>query len=312
VVYWDEDELKDLLIGQADGYLRIFTNVGTENEPSFDGGTLLQVGEPGSKVDIDVGSRATPIVADWNNDGNKDLVAGALDGRFNLFVNEGTDNSPDFRTEQFVQEDGYDLTVPTIRSSPVVTDLDDDGRKDILTGDTNGRLLLYSNVGTDETPVFSGYILVQSDSIPIDLAGSARSRPFVCDWTGDGLLDVLIGGSDGLVHLYQGIDEVGLISRKVPPSVPRAGRLLTAYPNPFNPVVTIPFELSGAGHVSLSVYDIRGRRVSILADGQYKAGQHRVIWQGKDNSGRNLPSGVYIIHFRTGETSGTGKINLMR
>ena len=212
VVYWDADAQKDLITGTPDGTVILFLNTGTDSDPTFDGGTLLQFGATGAKEDISVGLRATPTVVDWDNDGLKDLVIGALDGKIHLFINEGTDTLPDFLIETFAQENGSDLVVPPLlpiwgRSSPVIMDLDGDGNKDLLTGNTDGQLLLYSNVGTDSDPLFSGYSLVESDGVPIDLAGTPRSRPFVCDWTCDGYLDVLIGAGDGKVHLYQGIPE---------------------------------------------------------------------------------------------------------
>ncbi len=207
VVYWDGDTRKDLLTGRSGGTVKIFLNTGTDSDPNFDGGTLLQVGQPGSKGNIDVGSRATSTVVDWNNDGKKDLVVGALDGLIHLFINSGTDSEPNFLAQTYAQENGSDLGVPSYRSSPVVLDLDDDGKKDLLIGDTDGRLLFYSNVGTDANPSFSGYSLVEAGDVVID-AGS-RSRPFVCDWTGDNYLDVLIGAYDGKVHLYQGLPFLG-------------------------------------------------------------------------------------------------------
>jgi hypothetical protein len=212
ITYWDADDRKDLLIGQADGSVKVFLNTGTDEEPTFDGATFLQVGKAGSKSKIDVGNRATPSAVDWNSDGRKDLVAGALDGKIHIFINEGTDTEPDFIAEIFAQEDGADLLVPGSRSSPVLLDLDGDGRKDILTGNTYGELLFYSNVGTDEEPSFSGYQYIEAGGAPIDLAGSPRSRPFVGYWTGDGhfgpidgYFDVLIGAGDGKVRLYRGI-----------------------------------------------------------------------------------------------------------
>jgi len=208
VVYWDADARKDLLVGQAVGTVKVFLNVGTDTDPNFDGGTFLQVGQPGAKTIIDVGYRATPSVVDWNNDEKKDLVVGALDGKIHIFINEGTDTGPDFLTKTFAQENGSDLLVLTQRSSPDVFDADFDGKKDFLVGDTNGRLLFYSNVGTDSAPTFSGYSLVESNGVPIDLP-SSRSRPFVCYWTGDGYFDVLIGAGDGKVHLYQSIPQPG-------------------------------------------------------------------------------------------------------
>jgi hypothetical protein len=210
VVYWDEDNRKDLLVGNTDGRVMIFLNIGTDDAPTFDGGTFLQVGEPGFKVDIDVGQRPTPSAVDWNSDCRKDLVVGAWDGMIRFFINEGTNSAPDFREEQLVQEDGADLIVPTTRASPFVRDLDEDGRKDLLVGNTEGQLLFYRNIGTDPEPTFSGYTLITSDGVPINLEGEPRSRPFVCDWTDDGLLDVLVGAGDGKVRLYQGEPELFL------------------------------------------------------------------------------------------------------
>jgi hypothetical protein len=204
VVYWDADARKDLLIGQADGKVKVFSNVGTDPSPVFDSGSFLQVGPIGSKVDIDVGNRATLDVTDWDNDGVRDLIAGAYDGKIHLYINKGTDSSPHYVSETFAQEDGSDLIVPSVRSSPVVLDVNGDGAKDIVSGNTNGQLLQYLNVGSAEAPSFSGYNYLQSGGVDIDLNSLGRSRPFVCDWTGDGKVDVLIGVGDGQVHLYQG------------------------------------------------------------------------------------------------------------
>jgi hypothetical protein len=218
VVYWDGDDRKDLIVGTPDGTVILYRNIGTDTDPTFDGGTMLQFGPAEPKADISVGLRATPTVIDWNNDGMKDLAVGALDGRIHLFINEGTDVAPDFLIETFAKnEDGSDLVVPPLgpifgRSSPVILDLDGDGCKDLLTGNTEGKLLFYKNVGSDSEPVFSGYVLVESAGVAIDLEGDPRSRPFVCDWTGDGYLDVLIGAGDGMVHLYQGVPEPATIA----------------------------------------------------------------------------------------------------
>lgn len=208
VVYWDSDDRKDLLIGQSNGYIKIYLNVGSDTEPMFDGGSYLMVGSD-IKEPIIIGLRATPAVVDWDNDGRKDLVVGDIDGKFHLFINEGTHYDPNFLTETYIQENGDDLVVPTRRSSPDVLDLTGDGKKDILTGNTEGQLILYPNIGTDEQPVFSGYIYLESDHVPIDLPGILRSRPYVCDWTGDGHLDVLVGAGDGLIHLYQTVLDPG-------------------------------------------------------------------------------------------------------
>jgi hypothetical protein len=217
VVYWDEDARKDLLIGLADGTAKIFLNVASDNEPAFDAGQNVMVGNE-SAYAFDVGSRATPSLVHWNDDDMLDIVSGGLDGLIHIYYNCGCGGSavpPHFFFSApdgaYAQDNGRDLQVPAGRSSPVVMDLDGDGKKDLLSGNTDGMILFYKNTGTNSLPMFAGYSPVQSLGQPIDLAGSFRSRPSVCCWTGDedGYWDLLIGYGDGKVHLYRGIPKRG-------------------------------------------------------------------------------------------------------
>ncbi len=70
------------------------------------------------------------------------------------------------------------------------------------------------------------------------------------------------------------------------------------YPNPFNPKTTFSFELLYADQVELAVYDARGQRVRLLVDGLVAAGETRVEWDGRDDVGRPLPSGIYLYRLR--------------
>lgn len=218
LVQWNSevDNRKDLLVGRADGTITIFTNIATDSNAVFDEGKLVWAGT--DQVTIDVGARATPSLVDWDNDGKQDLVVGSIDGSIRVFINCScsAQGIPTFNysepTGLFVQEDGANLVVPGGRSSPVILDLDHDGKKDLLTGNTEGQLLFYKNVGTDANPTFSGYSLIESAGTAIDLPDAPRSRPFVGYWTGDGHFgpidgypDVLIGAGDGKIHLHRGI-----------------------------------------------------------------------------------------------------------
>ncbi len=86
-----------------------------------------------------------------------------------------------------------------------------------------------------------------------------------------------------------------------PPDPPaaRSTRLVGAWPNPFNPSTAISFDLADDGPVRLHVYDLSGRRLRTLLDGTVGAGyNHQVIWDGRDDAGNDLPSGVYFLRLR--------------
>jgi len=89
-------------------------------------------------------------------------------------------------------------------------------------------------------------------------------------------------------------------------------RLGEASPNPFNPRTEVSFELARAGRATVQVYDPRGRLVSQLVDGSLAAGQHRVVWDGTDEQGRRVGSGVYFVLLRAGEATDVGKVMLVK
>jgi len=209
VVYWDWDDAKDLLIGRANGTVEIYLNIASDEDPSFDSGHTVNYG--GCQCwPIDVGMRATPVPVYWNDDDMLDLVVGGLDGMIHVYMNCGCGGSipPRFNYSPMAgepaQEDGQDLIVPGLRSSPDILDLDGDGKKDLLTGNSDGQILFYKNIGLEGLPLFGGFSLVCSNGEPIDLAGSPRSRPFVCHWDGPGHWDLLVGSADGKIRLYRG------------------------------------------------------------------------------------------------------------
>ena len=95
-------------------------------------------------------------------------------------------------------------------------------------------------------------------------------------------------------------------------TVPASTRLLGASPNPFNPTTAIGFELSSRAEVSLEVYNVSGQRVRTLASGTWDAGRHSVTWNGRDDSGRSVSSGLYFTLFRSGGSSESKRVTLIR
>jgi hypothetical protein len=83
-------------------------------------------------------------------------------------------------------------------------------------------------------------------------------------------------------------------------------------PNPFNPATFIPFTLFRQGTVSLNIYDIQGRLVRSLISGSLSAGLHSSVWDGRDNAGKTVSSGVYLARFIMEGKTETRKMALVR
>ncbi|MBN2021930.1 MAG: Ig-like domain-containing protein [Pirellulales bacterium] len=204
VADWDRDGRQDLLVGRADGMIELFTNVGASAQPRFVSAGMVQVGSPGAKAALDVGSRATLDVVDWDNDGRFDLVIGGMDGRVHVLIDQALAGAPDFHADDVLTDGSTDLIVPSGRASVAVVDFDADGRKDLVVGNTDGQILFHANVGTDAQPAFGPVQAVLADGLPLDLPGTPRSRPVAADFNDDGIVDLLVGSADGLVRLYLG------------------------------------------------------------------------------------------------------------
>jgi len=80
---------------------------------------------------------------------------------------------------------------------------------------------------------------------------------------------------------------------------PEEYKLCNNYPNPFNPRTTIPFELVDDVKVKISIFDIQGRLVKTLVNGNYSKGYHSVYWEGIDQNGSSVSSGIYFYRLET-------------
>lgn len=130
--------------------------------------------------------------------------------------------------------------------------------------------------------------------------------------------EVLVGMSEGehtraesgflvVVHRRQAplaVDEVG--------GLPSAYALHPNYPNPFNPSTTLEFDLPMATDIHIVVYDLLGREVVRLVDQRLEAGYHQLVWNGRDRSGREVPSGMYIVLMVTTEFRKNIKLVLLK
>ena len=94
--------------------------------------------------------------------------------------------------------------------------------------------------------------------------------------------------------------------------IPTSYNLYQNYPNPFNPNTEIKFALPHSSNVQLKIFDILGREVAELVNENYSAGSYTVSWNGKNNSGVQMPSGIYIYTIRANEFSSSKKMMLIK
>jgi hypothetical protein len=95
-------------------------------------------------------------------------------------------------------------------------------------------------------------------------------------------------------------------------SVLEAPALEANSPNPFNPATTIAFDLPRAGPVRLTLFNLSGRIVRVLLNEERPAGRHQVKWDGTDDNGRQMASGVYVCRMEAGSFRETRRMTLVK
>lgn len=116
------------------------------------------------------------------------------------------------------------------------------------------------------------------------------------------------GGFDGWLVRYG----EAVVAVDEAPNMPAEFVLHANYPNPFNPITTIRYDLPELANVSLIVYDLLGREVVRLVEGQVEVGYHMVVWNGRTADGLEMSTGVYIARLVTAEYSKSIKMLLLK
>lgn len=97
------------------------------------------------------------------------------------------------------------------------------------------------------------------------------------------------------------------------PGLPVMDRLVGCFPNPFNPVTKIRFDLASPTVVDLKIYDLQGRLVkALVADEALGSGRHETEWNGRDERGAQVATGVYIYRLVTDRFSGSRRMTLIK
>ncbi|MDD2506823.1 MAG: S8 family serine peptidase [Candidatus Cloacimonetes bacterium] len=251
--------------------------------------------------------KSSPIIADVNNDNQKEIIIISVNGSVYVMNTDGTDLP------------GMPISVgANVESTPVVARFDGSDMAGIIFGDSTGKL---HSVRIDGT---------ESPNFPIKLSGNVKISAALSDVDGDDDLDIVVPDNSAfyVIDIKRPISclewlcylgEYGRTGNAMNP-VPNSDQvaeinsttLYGAYPNPFNPTTNISFSLKDAGEVSLDIYNQKGQKVRSLLKGILPSGKHQMVWNGTDDNGNGVASGLYFYRMKSGKYSSTRKMILMK
>jgi len=207
----DGDGLKDLVVGDAGGFVWWFKNVGAKGKPAFKSGQF---------VPTFFGTACKLHVCDWDASGTLDLVVGNSEGNVHVVPNLGTRNEPKFTSQMSKPRIGmYGHPNDTLDTAPIrygkrpllignyaapwVADWNRDGRPDLIVGEgtySANSVWIYLNSGSAQNPIFE-----EGSKFPLAYGeGKEQLTPIVTDWDGDGIPDLLAGEREGRLSFFKG------------------------------------------------------------------------------------------------------------
>jgi len=120
------------------------------------------------------------------------------------------------------------------------------------------------------------------------------------------------GYGDWSATRYFSVKEPTDLTESAGSNLPKEYRLIQNIPNPFNPSTTIQFELPRAGMVTIEITNVLGQEIATLAERRYTAGSWSIVWDGKDNYGKPVPSGIYLCRLTAGNYDESIKMMLVK
>ncbi len=297
---FNDDGLLDLISGDRNGYVNYFRRVTIDSltaEPD-----LVANG-----VTIDVGLNSAPHIIDWNEDGLLDMVIGNdSDERVWLYINSGTTSDYVFTTYSYLLVGGSPIVYS--RCNPHVTDLNLDGKKDLVIGEDWGHIYYLENEGTNAAPVFNQAVQLQAEGVPISFpSGYTDLKVWANDWDEDGTPDLVVGNYDDSVHLYIAYP-FGVAEGKT-----EALSMVTRVaPNPTLGKTVVHYQVMQNGAVDFTIYDANGRLVTTLVSEEKSAGEYSVFWNGLDVERRHVSAGIYFYRLTTEDNVDVGSLIMLR
>ena len=205
---WDDayDDSGRWTNGPLHGYVYLVTNEGTREQASYGAPRKLQA----AGKTIDVFGWPSPNFADFDNDGDLDLMCGEFRDLFTYFENTGSRTAPQYAAGRKLMHNGRPLAMDLQMIVPSAIDWDRDGDIDLIVGDEDGRVALLEHTGrvSKGLPQFLPPRYFQQQAA--DVKFGALATPYGIDWDGDGDEDILCGNTAGYIALIENLSGAGV------------------------------------------------------------------------------------------------------
>ena len=192
--------------GPLRGFVYLMRNQGTTAKPKYAPPVKVQAdGKP-----IDVYGRPSPNFADFDGDGDLDLLCGEFVDSFTYFENKGTRKAPNYAAGRKLTHNGKVLTMDLEMILPSAVDWDGDGDIDLIVGDEDGRVALVEHSGKvkEGLPQFLPPVYFQQQADEVKFG--ALSTPVGIDWDGDGDEDIICGNTAGYISFFENLSGPGV------------------------------------------------------------------------------------------------------
>jgi hypothetical protein len=235
--------------GPLHGYVYLLRNTESNETPRYEKAVQLQAA---GKV-VDVYGMPSPSFADFDGDGDLDLICGEFLDSFSYFENVGTRKEPDYAAPRRLVHEGKPLHMDLQMITPVAFDWDSDGDSDLIVGDEDGRVAFVENLGTvtDGLPQFLPPRYFQQQAA--DVKFGALVTPVSFDWDNDGDEDLICGNTAGYVGFIENLDGGNPPKWAAPRYLKSDGKTLRIQAGP-NGSIQGPCEAKW-GYTTLSVAD---------------------------------------------------------
>ncbi|MEX2187147.1 MAG: VCBS repeat-containing protein [Pirellulales bacterium] len=194
-------------LGPLRGQLYLARNVGTNDAPRYEALRRIPLGEGASNdgKPLEVYGCPSPCVADFDGDGDLDIICGEFLDQFSYFENVGTRRQPKYAAGERLVHDGKPIAMDLQMIVPTPIDWDADGDVDLIVGDEDGRVALVENTGriAGRVPGFLPpvYFRQQADRLKC----GALATPVGFDWDGDGDEDIVSGNTAGYIEFFENL-----------------------------------------------------------------------------------------------------------